>query len=190
MTTTQQGYICVFGASAPNIPRIYAQRVTALCKRLGDAGRGLVFGGFADSLMQAAADGFAAAGEEIVGVVPATLMERRTVHPACTRVIETADLESRKAEMMKLATAYLTVPGGIGTLDELFSVLAMTVVGESAKKVVLYDVDGFYGGLVTWLERLEVEGFMHCRLDELMLVSGDDNEVVRYLSADTDLLRI
>lgn len=174
--------ICVFGASAEGISRDMILRSSALCEKLGNEGFDLVFGGFARGMMAAAAEGFARAGAEITGVVPDSLYGRRTVHPACTKIIRTGDLLERKARMSELADGYVALPGGIGTLDEVFGVLAERVVGESACPVVLYSLDGFYRGLMDWLNGIGEQGFLYSDLSELLLVSDDADEICSYLS--------
>lgn len=174
-------HICVFGASAKDLPEDMISSVTALCKKLGEADFSLVFGGFGGGLMGASAKGFAAAGQEIIGVVPATLTGPRQAHPACTQVIETPNLDERKRVMEAQSDAFLIVPGGIGTMDELFGVLAKRVAGESRQPVVLYNYKGFYDTLHGWLRQLDQSGFMIRRPEELYLVSDDPEEICRYL---------
>jgi|GEM_PF-161446 len=163
--------VCVFGASSPDLDRNIVDKVTALSEYLGSCGCSLVFGGFANGLMDAAANGFARAGAEITGVVPESLSSVRNVHHACTNVIRTDGLADRKAKMLEISDAFVAVPGGTGTLDELFSVLALKGVGELDKPVVLYNPDGFYDPLLSWLDELTRKGFMYRKLSEVLFVS-------------------
>ena len=89
--------ICVFGSFSDGLDEALIENVTALCRSLGEAGFGLVFGGFSGGLMKASADGFSQAGAEVVGVVPRSMLGKgRIVHEGCTEVVETADLDERK----------------------------------------------------------------------------------------------
>ena len=155
--------------------------VTDLCRKLGEAGFSLVFGGFGGGLMAASAEGFAAAGQEIIGVVPASLAGSRQAHPACTKVIETLNLEERKRAMEEKVDAFLVVPGGIGTMDELFGVLAKKVAGESRQEGVLYNYKGFYDTLSGWIDQLDRDGFMARSPGDLYLVSDDPEEICAFL---------
>lgn len=174
--------ICVFGSFSDGLDEALIENVTALCRSLGEAGFGLVFGGFSGGLMKASADGFSQAGAEIVGVVPRSMLGKgRIVHEGCTEVVETADLDERKKNMVERADIILSVPGGVGTLDELLGVMAQKIVGECQKPIVLYDVDGFYAPFVAWMEQLHCDGYIRVPLDGLYFASDDARAIVDYL---------
>lgn len=168
--------ICVFGASA-SVEDKYVTAVEELGFELGKAGCSLVFGGYANGLMEAAADGFDRGIKayesdceklpEIIGVVPACFDDERTIHPACTRIIRTADLAERKRVMIAEADAFLAVPGGIGTLDELFEVMALKQIGELEKPIAVFGPYGFYDGLDQWLAKLAGESVISVKLEEV-----------------------
>lgn len=174
--------ICVFGSFSDGLDEALIENVTALCRSLGEAGFGLVFGGFSGGLMKASADGFSQAGAEVVGVVPRSMLGKgRIVHEGCTEVIETADLDERKKTMVARADIILAVPGGIGTLDELFGVMAERIVGECDKPVVLYDTNGFYAPLHEWMKALRESGYIRMPLEDIYFVSSDTRAIVDYL---------
>ena len=172
--------ICVFCSSSRNLPAIYPENIKDLALRLGREGHSLVFGGFASGLMETAADGFAEAGSDIIGVIPETLISPgRHLHKGCTQVIRTADLAERKQKMIEVADGLLTLPGGVGTLDEFFSTLSMIQAGELDKPVVLYDPAGFYEDLIRWFERAGGENFLVKPAADLFTLCRTAEEVVR-----------
>lgn len=173
--------ICVFGASAVDLDPVLYDLTKALGEKLGNSGYNLVFGGFARGLMQAIAEGFEKSGAEIIGVVPSSLMKNRTVFPGCTDLIPCDRLEERKRIMMEKADAFITVPGGIGTLDEFFGLVAQRFIGESQKPNVLYSPKNFYAPLHHWLQKLEKEGIIYRDLKELYLLTDDPQKIIAYL---------
>lgn len=174
--------ICIFGASADKLDETLIRQVTDFSEKLGKAGFSLVFGGFSNGLMKASADGFAKAGTAITGVVPESLTRNRTIYPGCTEIIRTIDLDERKKKMTDLADAFIAVPGGIGTIDELFGVLTRRFIGETAKPLALYNPDGFFDSFIMWMKELENKGFIYDGLDKLLLVSDDPDTIIQYLS--------
>ncbi len=166
--------ICVFAASC-DVGEQYSRAVRALGRRLGAQGHALVFGGYGGGLMADIADGFADAGAEIIGVVPEFLEARTENHPGLTRIIRTKTLSERKDEMIARADVFVAAPGGIGTLDELFSILAMKATGVLDKEVVFFNVDGFFDGLLQCLREMEAKGFLYSSLDALYRVETPES---------------
>jgi len=173
--------ICVFGASAEGLEQNLVDAVTSLGQSLGDAGFSLVFGGFARGLMAATAKGFEKSQAEIIGVIAQSLADR-LVYPGCTSVIETKDLDQRKQKMTELAAAFLTVPGAIGTLDELFGVMAQKLIDETAKPLIIYNYNGFYDPLIKWLDQLQAMGYIHKNLEDMIFISDNPQEILEYLN--------
>lgn len=175
--------LCVFCAFS-SVGEPYESEVRALGERLGNAGCELVFGGFDSGLMGAIADGFAKAGAEITGVVPRTLMEGRTVHAGCTQVIETATLTERKSVMVENSDAFVVAPGGIGTLDELFVVLDMSMTGERVRPIVLFDCADFFDGLYDYLCELYEAGFVRKPVEGMLDIASDPESVMAALGIE------
>ncbi len=170
--------ICVF-CSCSNVGDPYESSVRELGRTLGAAGNTLVYGGFAEGLMGAIADGFADAGAPVVGVVPRDLAEAgRVVHPACREVCQTRGLTDRKSEMIVRSDAFVVAPGGVGTLDELFSVLGMVITHELAAPVVIYNAGGFYDKLRELLSDMEDTGFIRSTLAEALLWASTPEEAL------------
>lgn len=160
--------ICVFCSCSP-IDNETRLAVKELGYKLGELGHSLVFGAFGEGLMGAIADGFAEAGAKIYGVAPKVLVDAgRLVHPGCTRIIKTISLAERKAAMIELSDAIIAAPGGIGTLDEVFSVLAMNITKELDMPVVLYNHDGYFDEMHKMLDDMHDGGFVRCDLDSIL----------------------
>ena len=163
--------ICVF-ASSCDVGESYARAVYDLGYRLGREGHTLVYGGYVGGLMGSIADGFHDAGAEIIGVIPAFLEERAESYPHLTKIVHTKELSDRKDEMIALSDAFIAVPGGIGTMDELFSILAMKASDRLDKDILIYNVDGFFDGLLAFFRQMEDGGYLYSDLDELYRVEN------------------
>lgn len=169
--------VCVF-CSCSDVEQKYLDAAYNLGRALGEAGHTLVFGAFADGMMGATADGFAAAGADIIGVAPVFLEDAgRKVHEACTEVIETPNLGKRKKLMLERADAVVVAPGGIGTLDETFSVLAEIISGQHFTPVIFFDFEGFYDGLFRELEHMERDKFIRMPLADIFKSAKTVEEV-------------
>ena len=166
--------ICVF-ASSCDVGERYSRAVYALGRRLGAEGHTLVYGAYGGGLMGAIADGFHDAGAKIIGVVPRFLEEKTESYPHLDEIIRTEELSDRKDRMIALSDMFIAVPGGIGTLDELFSILAMKASDRLRGEIVIYNVDGFYDGLLDCLKQMERGGFLYSRLEDLYRVETPES---------------
>ena len=165
--------ICVFcGASSGRDPR-YGAAAAATGEALARRGIRLVYGGGRLGLMGAVADAALAAGGEVVGVIPRGLVEREVAHRGLTeqRVVET--LHERKALMAELSDAFIALPGGLGTLEELAEVVSWGQLELHAKPIGLLDVAGYFGPLETFLDHAVAEGFVAERHRRLLLRDDD-----------------
>lgn len=173
--------VCVFCSCSP-IGQPYAAQTYALGNALGTAGHELVFGGFDEGLMGEIARGFAEAGAAVTGVVPATLVNKgRHVFKGCTTVYETRALADRKDLMVDISDAFVVAPGGIGTLDELFSVLAMVIAGERSCPVVVLNTEGFFDGVYDCLVKMAEDGFIRRPIEEVLFMARTPQEVAACL---------
>ena len=175
--------ICVFcGASAGRDPR-YAQVAARVGGSLAERGIELVYGGGAVGLMGAVADGALAAGGRVTGVMPAGLVERELAHNGVTELRIVMTLHERKAVMAELSDAFLALPGGLGTLEELAEVLSWAQLELHAKPVGALDVGGFFGPLVAYLDHAEREGFVAAGHRDLLLVDDDLDRLLERFAA-------
>jgi uncharacterized protein (TIGR00730 family) len=165
--------VCVFcGASSGNDPG-YAAAAAVVGERLAGRGIRLVFGGGHRGLMGTVADAALAAGGEVVGVIPRGLVDRELAHTGLTelRVVET--LHERKALMEDLSDAFIALPGGLGTLEELTEVLSWAQLELHAKPIGLLDVGGYFDALDAFLDHALAEGFVAERHRRLLLRDTD-----------------
>jgi uncharacterized protein (TIGR00730 family) len=153
--------ICVYcGSNAGNKP-VYAERAQALGARIATEGLQLVYGGGNVGLMGIVADAVLAHGGEVIGVIPEQLVQWEVAHRGVTRLEVVANMHERKARMFDLADAFVALPGGFGTLDEMFEMLTWRQLGLGKKPCAFLDVDGFYAPLIGMIDRMVEERFLH-----------------------------
>ena len=153
--------ICVYcGSNAGNKP-IYAERAQALGARIAAEGLQLVYGGGNVGLMGIVADAVLGHGGEVVGVIPEQLVQWEVAHKGVTRLEVVANMHERKARMFDLADAFVALPGGFGTLDEMFEMLTWRQLGLGKKPCAFLDVESFYAPLIGMIDRMVEERFLH-----------------------------
>jgi uncharacterized protein (TIGR00730 family) len=164
--------ICVYcGANAGVSPR-YAEEARHLARAMVEANLSLVYGGGNVGLMGVIADEVLRLGGEVTGVIPTALIEREVGHTGLTRQFIVKDMHERKAMMAQLADGFIAMPGGMGTLEELFEMLTWSQLGIHAKPVGLLNVDGFYDSLVGFIHHAKGQGFIKPQHAELMMVES------------------
>ncbi len=173
MKPTELRAVCVYCGSNAGARPAYAQRAGALGKRLAQEGLALVYGGGNVGLMGIVADAVLAAGGEVVGVIPGQLVEWEVAHKGVTRLEVVDNMHERKARMFDLSDAFIALPGGFGTLDEMFEMLTWRQLGLGDKPCAFLDVDGFYAPLATMMDRMVEERFLHAE-QRKDLWHGDD----------------
>lgn len=165
--------VCVFcGASSGRTPA-YAATARAFGAAVASRGLGLVYGGGRVGLMGAVAEGALSVGGEVVGVIPQALVERELAHGGLTELHVVGSLHERKARMAELSDAFVALPGGFGTLDELMEQLTWSQLGLHAKPVALLDVDGYWRPLIALARHATDEGFVR-ESDLAAIAVGDD----------------
>jgi len=152
--------VCVFCGASSGRSSAYAEAARSFGAALAGRGLGLVYGGGKVGLMGAVADGALGAGGEVVGVIPQELVERELAHAGLTEQHVVASLHERKALMAGLADAFVALPGGFGTLDELMEQLTWSQLGLHAKPVGLLDVSGYWRPLISLARHATEEGFV------------------------------
>ena len=165
--------VCVYAGSAPGASPAYAEVSRRIVGEVVRRGAGVVYGGGSLGLMGVLADAAVEAGGEVIGVIPRFLEEREVGHHGVTdlRVVET--MHERKMLMAELADAFLVLPGGIGTLEEVIEMLSWSQLGLHRKPIGLLDVDGFWGPLVGLLDHMTAEQFVGLDHRKLLLSSDD-----------------
>ena len=152
--------ICVFAGANAGARDAYLEAAQALGTEIARRGHGLVYGGASRGLMGACADAALAAGGEVVGVLPRALCTREIAHPGITELRIVSSLHERKAVMSALSDAIVALPGGCGTLDELFEAITWAQLGLHEKPIGLFDAGGYYARLNGFLEHMAAEGFV------------------------------
>ncbi len=153
-------WIGVFCGAKSGVDPKYAEAARETGRAIAARGWGVVFGGGRVGLMAALADAALAAGGEVIGVIPRALMAREPGHPGVTRLEIVVDMAVRKQRMIELADAFVTLPGGLGTLDELFEVLTLRQIGQHARPVGLYNLDGYFDTLLAACREFVARGFV------------------------------
>ena len=153
--------ICVYCGSNAGSRPAYAERAAALGERIAREGLALVYGGGNVGLMGLAADAALAAGGEVIGVIPEQLVTWEVAHKGVSRLEVVANMHERKMRMFDLSDAFVALPGGFGTLDEMFEMLTWRQLGIGDKPCAFLDVDGFYAPLLQMIDRMVAERFLH-----------------------------
>jgi hypothetical protein len=152
--------ICVFSGSSSGCIGDYRDAAEHLGALLANRGIGLVYGGASVGLMGAVADAAMAAGGEVIGVIPHALVQREVAHTGLRDLRVVDSMHERKAMMAELSDAFIALPGGIGTFEELFEVWTWTQLGAHAKPCGLLNVHGFYDKLLDFLDHVVTQGFL------------------------------
>ena len=153
--------VCVYCGSNAGARPAYAERAAQLGGRLAREGLAVVYGGGNVGLMGIVADAALAAGGEVIGVIPEQLVGWEVAHRGLTRLDVVANMHERKARMFDLSDAFVALPGGFGTLDEMFEMLTWRQLGLGDKPCAFLDVDGFFAPLIAMMDRMVEERFLH-----------------------------
>jgi uncharacterized protein (TIGR00730 family) len=165
--------VCVYAGSNAGSTPAYAAAADALGRELGARGIGLVYGGGRVGLMGAVADAVLSAGGEAIGVIPQALVDRELAHAGLTELRVVASMHERKALMAELAGAFVALPGGIGTLEELVEVYTWSQLGIHAKPCAVLDADGYWAPFAAFLDHMVAAGFLRAE-HRAVLLSGDE----------------
>ena len=177
--------LCVFcGSSAGNDP-VYARLAAQLGRTLAQRGVGVVYGGGRVGLMGVLADSALAEGGEVIGVIPQALMDREVGHAGLTELRVVDSMHTRKALMAELADGFVALPGGLGTLEELFEVWTWAQLGIHVKPCGLLDVDDFFAPLVAFLDHLVATGFVRSEHRAMLTVATSPEDLLARFSEYT-----
>lgn len=166
------GNICVFGASSNDISEDCLRAAYEVGRLIASSGFGLVFGAGGTGVMGMAARGCASLGGRITGIIPEKLNKRGIYYRDCTEKIVTATMHERKAMMESLASGFIVLPGGFGTMEEFMEVLTLKQLGYFDKAIVLLNVGGFFDPLISQLEKCVREGF-----------AGEDHSLIYHVAS-------
>jgi len=175
--------VCVFCGSSPGVQPGYLAAARALGDQLARRGLGLVYGGASIGLMGAVADAALAGGGEVIGVIPAALQAKEIAHEGLTRLEVVGSMHERKARMSELADAFIALPGGMGTLEELSEMLTWAQLGLHRKPCGLLDVAGYWQPLVVFFDHAVQEQFLRPHHRALLLVEEEPLALLNALAA-------
>ena len=170
--------ICIFSGSNPGRLPEYFSAATAFGAALADAGIGLVYGGASVGLMGAAADAALARGGEVIGVIPQSLVDKELAHKGLNDLRVTGSMHERKALMADLSDGFIALPGGVGTLEELFEIWTWAQLGFHKKGVGLLNVEGFYDRLIGFLDHVAAEQFMKQPHRDMLIVEREPDAMI------------
>jgi uncharacterized protein (TIGR00730 family) len=165
--------VCVYAGASSGADSAYEAAARNLGQLLAGSGIGLVYGGASIGLMGAVADGVLSAGGEAIGVIPVGLKRREIAHEALNELRTVDSMHERKAMMSELSDAFIALPGGLGTLDELLEAATWTQLGIHAKPCGLLNVGGYWDSLLAQLERAGRDGFLRADHRSVLLVETD-----------------
>jgi uncharacterized protein (TIGR00730 family) len=175
--------VCVYAGSNPGSDPAYAEAAAAFAATMAERGIGLVYGGGKVGLMGVLADTMLARGGEAIGVMPQSLIDREIGHPGLTELKVVDSMHERKALMAELSDAFVAVPGGIGTLEELIEVYTWSQLGIHDKACGVLNVKGYYDHLAALLDHAVAEGFLRPQHRAVLSVASEPVELLDRLAA-------
>ena len=173
--------LAVYCGASHGVDPLYTDAARGLAAALVEHNIGLVYGGGKVGLMGVIADEVLRLGGEATGVIPKALVEREVGHAGLTRLFVVKDMHERKAMMAELSQGFIAMPGGMGTLEELFEMLTWAQLGIHAKPIGLLNANGFWDGLVDFVRHQCAEGFVRAQHLDLMQVDADPGALIRRL---------
>jgi len=170
--------ICVFCGSSKGDDPVHAEAAQELGQAMALRELGLVYGAGNIGLMGVVADAALAAGGRVVGVIPEKLVGRELAHEGLSELIVVETMHERKAKMHNLSDAFITLPGGIGTMEEFFEAVTWRQLDYHTKPIALLNVDGFYDGMEQFFKTILSAGFLRPKHSELFFSETDPNRLL------------
>ena len=175
--------IAVYCGSATPADPVYIESARHVGRELAARGIGLVYGGGKLGLMGAVADAVLEAGGEAIGVIPMALVNAEVAHRGLTELHVVDTMHERKARFTELSDGFLTIPGGTGTMDELWEAMSWAQLGYHAKPVALLNVAGFYDGLLEFVGKMGEVGFLRPQHQGILLADDDLGRLLAKMDA-------
>ena len=182
--------VCVFCGSNPGHRPGYVQAARAFGCLLAERGLALVYGGGGTGLVGALADGALEHGGRVTGVMPEGLVAREAAHGGLTDLVVTQTMHERKALLAEHADAFVALPGGIGTFEELFEAWTWAGLGIHRKPVGLLNVEGYYDTLAAFLDHATTEGFLRADLREMVVVERSASALLARMAEQREPLPV
>lgn len=176
--------IGIFCSASNNIPQIFIDKTKELGEWLGRNNKHIIYGGSNQGLMEVMARSAKKAGKPtLMGVIPTILEERGRVSDLIDIEFKTANLSDRKDILQNESEIMIALPGGIGTLDEISHVMAEATIGYHDKKIILYNINGFWDDIIRFMDTLNENHFIHRPLEEILLVANNLEDIIRIIEA-------
>ncbi len=175
--------ICVYGSASTELDQVYTDTVYELGVKMAKEGIGMVYGGGAQGVMGAAAQGMYDNGGDIIGVSPEFFDVDGVLFKHCTRFIYTKDMRERKKTMEDLADAFIVAPGGFGTLEEFFEILTAKQLERHNKAIVVLNTAGYYDTLLDFISIAMDQNFIKEACKKLYYVCGNVDEALSYIKS-------
>ncbi|MDR1339261.1 MAG: TIGR00730 family Rossman fold protein [Prevotellaceae bacterium] len=170
--------IAVFCASSPGQNGIYASEAKKLGEILADKGLGLVYGGASRGLMNVVADAVLQNGGKVTGIIPRMLDDLEITKNECTEIIYTSTMYERKVRMFEIADAVIILPGGFGTLDEMFEALTLSQLGLFEAPLGLLNTNGYYDLLAGFMDNMVREGFLKRENKDMLAICSSPEDLI------------
>ncbi len=181
-----RGKICIFGASSSRIERTYTDAAYELGRLMARHGWSCINGAGSEGLMRAVSDGVLDAGGTVTGVIPKFMLDNGWNYDRLTHTILTANMHERKQRMAHMADAFIALPGGCGTIEELMEVFTWRQLGLIAKPIALLNTIGFWTPLIDMVERCIKQGFMKASHEQLWHVAETPQQVLEELEREIE----
>lgn len=187
MTNGETRYVAVYCGARAGLDPAYAHAARTVGRLLGERGLGLVFGGGRVGLMGIVADAALEAGAPVVGVIPRSMVDKELAHTGCTELHIIETMHERKAMMAERASSFLALPGGVGTLDEVFEAITWNQLAIHDKAIGFLDTDGFYQGLHAWLDHAASKGLIPQSTMDRLVFEENPAAILDRIAATDDL---
>lgn len=175
--------LCVFCGSSDDMDPAYLEAAEAMGRSIAAHQIGIVFGGGGTGMMGALADGALASGGHVIGVIPEIFNTPTLLHNGLEELHVVESMHARKAMMAEMADAFIALPGGFGTMEELFEMLTWSQIGLHSKPIGILNVRQYFNPLLTLIEHAKDQGFIYSEHRELIRVSNDPDELIVSLQA-------
>jgi uncharacterized protein (TIGR00730 family) len=175
--------LAVYCGSASPADTVYVETAARVGRALAERGIGVVYGGGRLGLMGAVADAALAAGGDVIGIIPQALVDAEVAHRGCTELHVVANMHERKARFTALSDGFVTLPGGVGTMDELWEAVSWAQLGYHEKPVGLLNVAGFYDGLIAFNRQMIDVGFIRAQHAGILIAETDLDRLLARMAA-------
>lgn len=173
--------ICVYGASSRAIDPSFIEAGETIGKMLASKGHTIIYGGGGEGMMGAAARGAVSKNGVVIGITPSFFETDGVLFDKCTEMIYTETMRERKKLLEEMSDAFLVLPGGIGTYDELFEIMCLRQLGIHLKPIALCNINGYFDPLIEMLDKTAEKNFMTEKSKSIYFVSDDFDEIIKYL---------